>query len=64
MSREHIEVQNAKDLRLQKFIDNLKIKDTKDISFERNVEMLLSDNKVSTKMETIIQGWMENEISK
>ena len=59
MSREHIEVQKSKDLRLQKFIDNLKINDTKNISFEKNVERLLKDNKVSNKMETIIQGWME-----
>ena len=59
MSREHIEVQKAKDMRLQKFIDNLKVKNTKEISFEKNLEILLRDNKVSSKIETIIQGWME-----
>ena len=59
MSREHIDVQKSKDLQLQKFVDSLRTKKAKSISFEKNVEILLNQNKISNKLQQIIKGWME-----
>lgn len=61
ISREYIDIENKKEEKLQKFIDSIQHKNINKLSYEDNINILLNENKISTKIKQIIQGWLEHE---
>jgi DNA repair exonuclease SbcCD nuclease subunit len=59
VSREHIEVKNDKENRLQAFVARLKHDMEVGISFKRNMEQFLEDNKVHPNVKKIIWESMD-----
>ena len=55
----YLKIEESKNKQLQKFIDNLKTTKVKEISFENNLEILLKQNNIPSKIEQIIKEWME-----
>jgi len=60
ISREHIETKNRKDKRITAFIEKLAQGWDLDLSFDQNMEKVLSTEKIKKKIKNIIYEWMEN----
>lgn len=63
INREHIETKNRKDKRITAFIEKLSQGWDLDLSFDQNMEKVLSTEKIKNKIKKIIYEWMDTENS-
>ena len=63
ISRQHIQIQEKRNMRIDAFVDKLNMGWEKGISFEDNLQQFFNTNKISKKVSSIIMKAIDKEVS-